>query len=54
MIGLGLIHKVTKRIKREGIRYRIFSEVISTPTTDQVHSGLGHVIGTKLRCLVER
>jgi acetaldehyde dehydrogenase/alcohol dehydrogenase len=52
MIGLGLIHKVTERLERAGIRYRIFSEVIPDPTTDQVHSGLIHIVETKPDCLI--
>lgn len=52
MIGLGLIHKVTERLERAGIAYRIFSEVVPDPTTDQVHSGLSHIIETKPDCLI--
>lgn len=52
MIALGLIHKVTERLERAGIRYRIFSEVVPDPTTDQVHSGLSHIIATKPDCVI--
>jgi acetaldehyde dehydrogenase/alcohol dehydrogenase len=49
---LGLLAKVTEILDALGYTYRVYDEILPDPTTDQIETGLKHIIETKPDLLI--
>ncbi len=49
---LGLLDKVTEILDALGYTYRVYDDILPDPTTDQIETGLKHIIETKPDLLI--